>query len=107
MEHAMDIVTIGNAMKFGQNPVLESWLFGIKETHKYMVEASPYDRVWGIGLREDNPYAQNEETWNGENRLGKCIDKAYEFLDGERDPFTGENNPEYSDMYHRVAKLFK
>ena len=37
------------------------------------VEASPYDKIWGIGLSEDNPDADDKSKWPGLNLLGKCI----------------------------------
>lgn len=40
---------------------------------KTFVEASPYDTIWGIGLAEYNPKAFNEETWEGQNLLGKVL----------------------------------
>lgn len=39
------------------------------------VEASPIDKIWGIGLDEDNPAAWNMLTWQGQNLLGKTLDK--------------------------------
>lgn len=48
-----------------------------------MVEASPYDRIWGIGLTASDPLAQNEETWLGQNLLGKVLDDVRDRLDVE------------------------
>lgn len=42
---------------------------------KTFVEASPYDKIWGIGLSETDPDATDPSKWKGENRLGKCINK--------------------------------
>ena len=38
-----------------------------------LVEASPYDRVWGIGLAADDPRAQVKAQWEGENLLGMAL----------------------------------
>ncbi|KAK5061283.1 hypothetical protein LTR84_007825 [Exophiala bonariae] len=43
------------------------------------VEGSPMDRIWGVGLRWDNPLADAEENWKGTNLLGKCHDQAAAF----------------------------
>ena len=42
---------------------------------KTFAEASPYDKIWGIGLAETDPNSTNPEKWIGENRLGKCLNK--------------------------------
>lgn len=44
------------------------------------VEASPYDKVWGVGLAEENPLILDEKNWRGENLLGKVLDKVKETL---------------------------
>lgn len=40
---------------------------------KILVEASPHDTIWGIGLSADNPLAQDESTWKGANLLGIAL----------------------------------
>jgi len=103
LAHATDIVTIGNTMKFGQNPDLLNWAFDIKSEYINMVEASPYDKIWGIGMRSNNPNAQYECMWNGQNLLGKSLDRAFYFIDGEARNIV---NQDYLDMYKRVSKIF-
>jgi ribA/ribD-fused uncharacterized protein len=41
---------------------------------KLMVEASPYDKIWGIGMRENEAKNTSPENWKGENLLGKALD---------------------------------
>ena len=65
------IVVAGNYLKFSQQPTLKRYLIGTKEA--ILVEASPYDRIWGIGLRADDPRAAQPVTWEGENLLGYAL----------------------------------
>lgn len=48
--------------------------------NKTLVEASPYDRIWGIGLLEDNPLVDDETNWRGQNLLGKALMEVREAL---------------------------
>jgi ribA/ribD-fused uncharacterized protein len=45
-----------------------------------MVEASPLDRVWGVGLTENDPLADDEKYWLGQNLLGKALDEVRNWL---------------------------
>lgn len=66
-----DIVSRMNYYKFSQNPELKELLL---TTYGYeLVEASPVDKVWGIGLAEDNPDILYKEKWQGQNLLGEAI----------------------------------
>jgi predicted NAD-dependent protein-ADP-ribosyltransferase YbiA (DUF1768 family) len=48
------------------------------------VEGSPVDRVWGVGLKWDDPKCEEEGSWGGENRLGKCHDEAARYVRDKR-----------------------
>lgn len=69
--HKYGIVLTGNEEKFRQNPELRERLLADKG--KYIVEASPYDRVWGVGLAPDDLQVYDSDNWRGENLLGKAI----------------------------------
>ncbi len=67
-EHRFEIVVRGNEAKFSQNVELKQFL--MNTGRRVLVEASPLDRVWGIGLAEDNSEATHPEKWHGLNLLG-------------------------------------
>ncbi|OCC03192.1 hypothetical protein BA190_19595 [Labrys sp. WJW] len=74
------IVTEGSIHKFGQNPALKEFLLSTGEA--VLVEASPVDRVWGIGLAGDDERAGNPLLWRGENLLGFALMQARDHLRG-------------------------
>lgn len=65
------IVVAGNRAKFGQNPELAVYLRSTAK--RVLVEASPNDRVWGIGLDEKHPDAERPRQWRGSNLLGFAL----------------------------------
>lgn len=73
-----DIVCRGNYAKFSQNPELLGKLFDTRGTT--LVEASPYDKIWGIGLGPDNPDAKDRSKWKGTNWLGEVLTSVREKL---------------------------
>lgn len=66
-----DVVVRGNIEKFSQNEKLKEFLLGTR--NKVLVEASPKDDVWGIGLEESSPDACNPRKWKGTNLLGFAL----------------------------------
>jgi len=73
-----EIVYKGNHAKFTQNEKLLNKLLDTKD--KTLVDASPCDKIWGIGLLEDDPRAQDPEQWLGLNLLGKVLTKLRDDL---------------------------
>lgn len=74
-----DIVVQGNAAKFGQHPALRAFL--LSTGARVLVEASPVDPVWGIGLAQDHPQAANPAEWRGLNLLGFALMEVRARLD--------------------------
>lgn len=72
-EHRIDIVTKGNICKFTdpRNKVLKEYLLSTGEAQ--LVEASPLDRIWGIGLDATQASATLPSEWPGMNLLGKIL----------------------------------
>lgn len=68
-ELAFAAVYVGNALKFAGE--LKPRLL---ETRGHtLVEASPHDTIWGIGLAEESPEAGAKKSWKGTNRLGQVL----------------------------------
>lgn len=72
------IVYEGNRAKFTQNAGLLAALEATAGTE--LVEASPLDRIWGVGLSADNPRIQDPSQWRGLNLLGKVLTRLREDL---------------------------
>lgn len=74
------IVLAGNLAKFGQHADLRAYLLSTGDQE--LVEASPDDRVWGIGLTADDPRARDRTTWLGLNLLGQALTETRGILRG-------------------------
>ena len=70
-QHKFNVVVKGNLAKFGQNPPLLEFLK--KTGSAVLVEASPYDNVWGIGMKEGDKDIEDAEKWFGINLLGFAL----------------------------------
>jgi ribA/ribD-fused uncharacterized protein len=68
--------------KYRQNPHLMELLMATGTTDVF-VEASPTDRIWGIGMRRSDPNLMDQSRW-GQNLLGKAITEARDILVRER-----------------------
>jgi ribA/ribD-fused uncharacterized protein len=69
--HRVELVIAGNLAKFNQHPHLREYLLSTGAS--VLVEASPYDRVWGIGVRGSDPRAVDPAKWPGLNLLGFAL----------------------------------
>ncbi len=77
-EKCFEIVVRGNFYKFSQNEDLKNFLLNTNE--RVIVEASPVDPIWGIGLAVDNPNTENPEQWKGTNLLGFALMEVRDLL---------------------------
>lgn len=73
-----DIVIIGNYLKFSQNNKLKKKLIATKK--ETLVEGSPTDKIWGVGMKFDNVLIYDKKNWKGQNLLGKCLMKVRKIL---------------------------
>lgn len=71
IDHRFEIVVRGNEAKFAQHRGLG--IFLRQTAPKVLVEASPFDQIWGIGLRDDNLMAIDPNHWRGLNLLGFAL----------------------------------
>lgn len=85
-----NIARKGNFYKFSQNAKLREFLLSTGD--KILVEASPRDRIWGIGMGKSNPDALDPAKWRGRNLLGfsiMSVRKKIAFMDNFEE-FDGE-----------------
>ncbi len=73
-----EIVVQGNYHKFSQNEEIKKFLLGTE--NRILVEASPVDPIWGIGLDENSTEAFHPENWRGLNLLGFALMEAREMI---------------------------
>ncbi|KAG8715632.1 hypothetical protein FRC11_002184 [Ceratobasidium sp. 423] len=65
----LNIVTEGSRLKFRQSEALKAQLLATGD--KELVEASPFDRIWGVGFGAKKA-PMKRDKW-GENLLGKAL----------------------------------
>lgn len=72
------MVIEGSIHKFRQNRAMGEYL--INTGNRVLVEASPVDEIWGVGLTKDSDQVLNPETWRGLNLLGFALMEARDYL---------------------------
>ena len=70
-QNCMRIVYEANLAKFTQNQELKAALLSTRD--RILVEASPKDFIWGIGMHYDDEGVDNPANWKGTNLLGQAI----------------------------------
>ncbi|CAD7961249.1 unnamed protein product [Amoebophrya sp. A120] len=72
-KHRLGILLAGLRQKFSpaQNPEMSNYLLQTKK--KLLVEASPVDTIWGVGLSEHDDSALDKNAWLGKNLLGLAL----------------------------------
>ena len=74
------VMVDANKAKYSQNEELKQLITSEEFKGKGYVEASPLDRIFGIGLSENDPLADDETKWKGQNLLGKALDEVRNWL---------------------------
>lgn len=72
------IVVDANLAKFSQNKKMKDFI--LASAPKILVEASPRDRIWGIGMGKGNPDAFDPTKWRGKNLLGFALMETRDLL---------------------------
>jgi ribA/ribD-fused uncharacterized protein len=76
--HRQAIVLEGSIQKFSQDSMLRAFL--LNTGSRILVEASPVDPIWGIGLTADDPRTQDPTRWEGLNLLGFTLMETRDIL---------------------------
>lgn len=76
--HRERIVAEGSRAKFTQHSDLRRHL--LDTAPALLAEASPTDRIWGIGLRATDPAALRPREWRGRNLLGRVLTRLRDEL---------------------------
>ena len=69
--HRYEIVKQGNLHKFSQHEDLKEFLLNTGD--RVLVESSPVDFIWGIGMVKDKEGIDNPHNWRGPNLLGFAL----------------------------------
>jgi ribA/ribD-fused uncharacterized protein len=78
MANCQEIMVPGLVSKFEQDSYSLQCLLDTEDS--IIVEASPYDKVWGIGMKKDDPRATDPSKWEGKNLLGIVLMKARDII---------------------------
>ena len=81
-KNKFDIIYHGNLEKFTQDNELKEQLLATE--NKILAEASPYDKIYGIGMYPNDPDVQYPKRWKGENLLGQAIMKVREKISEQK-----------------------
>jgi len=74
------VMVDANKHKYTQNKDLKELITSDEFKGKGFVEASLVDGIWGVKLGEENPDADDESKWQGQNLLGKALDEVRDWL---------------------------
>lgn len=78
----LGVMEAGCYLKFMQNAALQAELLATGK--RTLVEASPVDAIWGIGMAEDNPLVEIPAKWRGRNLLGMALTNVRERIRSEQ-----------------------
>ena len=80
MDNCQDIMVPGLVSKFIQDTYSLNCI--LETGDSIIVEASPYDKIWGIGMTKNDPRATDPTQWEGKNFLGNVLMRARDVIRG-------------------------
>lgn len=83
-EKRYQVMVDANMYKYSQNEELKKLLLNKELDGKHFCEASPIDKIFGVGMAEDNPLIDDENNWQGRNLLGKVLDEVRKKMLGNK-----------------------
>jgi len=83
-EKRYQVMVDANMYKYSQSEELKEMLLNEEFNGKSFVEASPIDKIFGVGLGENDPLIDDENNWRGQNLLGKVLNEVREKLLNEK-----------------------
>ena len=83
-QHKYQFVLEANLAKFSQNEPLKEFI--LSTGSKILVEASPFDKIWGIGMSASDENITNPSLWKGQNLLGIALMEVRETLRQSQEP---------------------
>ena len=102
------IMLKANVAKFSQNEDLKELLLSPEYEGHGFVEASPYDKVWGVRMYESNPDIDDESKWKGLNLLGKVLDETRKIIleeDSIKESFIIWDDRETNECFFGISIL--
>lgn len=101
-----NLMVAANVPKYLQNESLKKVLMETEE--RVLVEASPYDCVWGVGLEETDPRILDEKNWKGSNLLGYALLHVRGLLSTNVVPFIRIDviHPEFKLKHSDISEPF-
>jgi ribA/ribD-fused uncharacterized protein len=100
-KHRRPIMVAGLLAKADQNLDVGAWIDGTGDME--IVEASPYDRIWGVGLAAEDPRIRDKSKWRGQNLLGQDWVVVRDIRRKRNQPLCREDNtPEPVSVAHKI-----
>jgi len=75
------VLFLGNLLKYRQDGALQAML--LRYPNRVFVEASPYDKIYGIGLSDSDDRIHDPTNWKGTNWAGEAVTAVRDYIGGQ------------------------